>query len=159
MVWFVPWEHLKMGYIHHTDNPIPITKPMLALLEEMDKRRINPSADAFVFPGQWSNDGTLNRANFNQFVRQQLRWETHITIHGFRSTLRDWCRANKYPEVWWDIQVDHSLGNKTSQSYGTDKLIEERRGMMEKWGEYCSKPAPVPIAADVINISDKRRSK
>ena len=52
-----------------------------------------------------SNDGTLNRANFNQFVRLQLRWENHITIHGFRSTLRDWCRANKYPEVWWTFRL------------------------------------------------------
>jgi integrase len=156
--WNVPPEHLKMGHIHGKSRTIPITEPMLAILEEMQQRRVDRSPDAFVFRALWGRNGELNRSNVSSFISNQLGWETHLTIHGFRSTLRDWCRAHKYPAEWWDIQVDHSLGDKTSQSYGHDKLIEERRGMMEKWGEYCSNPAPAPTAADVINIADKRRA-
>jgi integrase len=158
-VWNVPPEHLKMGHIHNTARPIPITKSMLGILDEMQRRRRDHSPEAFVFPAMWSRSGALNRANVATFILYQLGWENHLTIHGFRSTLRDWCRAHSYPAEWWDIQVDHSLGNKTSQSYGHSKLIEERRGMMEKWDEYCSKPAPVPTAADVIHIAGKRRFK
>jgi integrase len=156
-VWTVPPEHLKMGHIHGTARPIPITEPMLAVLEEMQTRRIKQSPDAFVFPASWSDGGELNRANLSTFISKQLGWETHLNIHGFRSTLRELCRANRYPPEWRDIQADHSLGNKTSQSYGSNKLIEERRGMMEQFGKYCSKPAPEPTV-DVINFADKKRS-
>jgi integrase len=154
-IWTVPWQHLKVGKKHRTDLLRPITEPMFAVLDEMEKRRIDQSPDAIVFRAQWSNNGMLNRANFNQFIRQQLGWGIHITTHGFRSTLRDWCRANQFPGEWWDIQVDHALGNKTSQSYGHDKLINHRHDMMEKWGKYCSKPAPE--AGAVVNLADKRR--
>ena len=157
MVWTVPWQHLKGGHIHHTDLERPITKPMQAVIEEMQKRCLDPSPDAFVFPAQWAKDGMLNRANFNQFIREQLGWEIDITNHGFRSTIKDWCRANKFPDVWYEIQVDHALGNKVGQAYGHDKLLEQRRGMMEVWGEYCSKPALVPQVGTVVNIADKRR--
>jgi len=60
--------------------------------------------------------------------------------------------------VWWEIQVDHKLGDKTSQSYGPDQLTEKRRGMMELWGEYCSGPAPEPKTGKVVNLTSKRRS-
>jgi integrase len=158
MVWNVPPEHLKTGHLHGKMRPIPITKPMLAVLEEAQKRRRDQSPDAVLFPAQWSKDGLLHRENFSTFIRKQLGWEIHVTIHGFRSTLRDWCRANKFPGEWWDIQVDHVLGDKTSQSYGHNPLLEERRRMMEQWGEYCSKPAPEPQTGDVVvNLADKRR--
>lgn len=158
MVWTAPWQNLKMGHKHHTDLERPITKSMLAVLEEIRGRRLDRSPDAFVFPAKWAKDGMLNRPNFNQFIREQLGWEIDATNHGFRSTLKDWCRANKFPEAWYEIQVDHALGNKVGQAYGHDKLLDQRRGMMELWDEYCSKPAPEPKAGEVVNLSDKRRS-
>jgi len=52
MVWTVPWQHLKSGHKHHTDRPIPITKPMLAVVGELKKHRTDQSPDALAFPGQ-----------------------------------------------------------------------------------------------------------
>jgi integrase len=158
MVWNVPPEHLKTGHLFGKVRPVPITKPMLAVLEEAKKRRADQSPDAVLFPAKWTGDGLLHRENVSTFIRKQLGWETHVTIHGFRSSLRDWCRAKGFPAEYWDIQVDHVLGNKTSQSYGHNPLLEERRRMMEQWGEYCSKPAPEPQTGDVVvNLADKRR--
>lgn len=159
MIWTVPWQHLKSGK-HHQDLERPITKPMRAVLEEMQKRRRDLSPDGLVFPSSWTRGGGLNRSNLNQFMREQLKWEYHVTVHGFRSTLRDWCRVNRFPDLLWMIQADHKVGkDKSDQSYGHDKLLEQRRGMMELWGEYCSKPAPAePKAGEVLNIADKRRT-
>lgn len=99
----------------------------------------------------------MNCHSLWSFINRTLKRDDGITVHGFRSTLKDWCRANRFPMDWYEIQVDHVLGNKVGQAYGHDPLIKERRGMMERWGEYCSKPAPEPKAADVVNIADKRR--
>jgi integrase len=162
MVWNVPWPHRKEGKSFRESRPIrpiPITRPMLVVLEEMQKRRIDQTPDALVFPGQWSRKGgSLNRMNFNQFIPKQLKWEGPATLHGFRSTLKDWCRTQTdINEDWYEIQFDHALGNNTGQSYGHDLLLDDRRRMMERWGEYCSRPAPEPKAAEVVNLSDKRR--
>jgi integrase len=159
-IWNVPPEHLKTGYRHGEPLPRPITRPMLAVLEEMQRRRADQSPDAIVFRSAHKGQlRPLQRTALSHLVQRLLNWEVKITNHGFRSTLRDWCRANKYPSEWWDIQVDHVLGNKTSQAYGPDKLLEERRGMMEAWGEYCTRPAPEPHSADVVKLSEKRKRR
>jgi hypothetical protein len=64
-----------------------------------------------------------------------------------------------FREELWLIQADHALGrNKSDRSYGHDKLVEERRVMMEEYGEFCTKPAPEPKADRVVKLSAKRRS-
>jgi hypothetical protein len=83
-----------------------------------------------------------------------LNWEGKITVH----TLRDFCRANGYPNEWYEIQVDHKLGNATSQSYGHDPLLEQRRKMMEHWGEYCTRPTPA-AGANVTPINEARKKR
>jgi integrase len=157
-IWSVPPGHRKTGHLNGKVRPIPITKPMRAVLEEMQKRRTNSSPDALAFPGPNSRT-PAGQTRMATFLSRDFRWETKITAHGFRSTLRDWCRAWRFPDVLWSIQVDHVLGDRTSQAYGHDPLIEERRDMMEKWGEYCSRPAPEPQNGDVVvNLADKRRA-
>jgi integrase len=180
MVWNVPSENLKTGYLDGETRPVPITKPMLAVLEQakliaypqisfkyakyghtvqiFERARHTPdqSTDALVFPN--STGGIFENSHVARFVRRTLK-ESKATPHGFRSTLRDWLRAEtSFDDVLWKLQVDHKTGDKTDQSYGHDKLLEKRRGMMELWGEYCSKLAPEPKAGDVVKLSHKRRT-
>jgi integrase len=100
------------------------------------------------------------------FMKRQLKWEgVDVTVHGFRSTLRDWMRGETNYEGWlWDMQVGHALGNKVSEAYGHDPQTKKRRRMMEEWGRYCSQPSPEPrgakskVGAAVINIHHHKRS-
>jgi integrase len=158
MTWNVPPENRKGKRFNGKIRPIPITKPMLAVIEEMQRRRVNQSSDALVFAGSRRAE-VMNVGQTNDFIHRSLKWPTKVTSHGFRSTLRDWTRANGYPPEYWDIQVDHVMGNKVSQAYGHDPLLEQRRRMMEAWGEYCSKPEPEPQSADVVKLSDKRKRR
>jgi integrase len=158
MIWNVPWQHLKMGRVYRTDRPVPITKPMLAIIEKMEERRLSQSNDALVFPAHNKGRGPMSPPVPTNFLRGALRWETKLTVHGFRDAFKNWCRANRFPETWSEIQLDHALGDKTQQAYGRDKLVEERRGMMELWGEFCSRPpAPEPQSADIVKLADKKR--
>jgi integrase len=125
----------------------------------MQKRRADQSPDAIVFRSSQGQPQPMVRQTLRNVARKLLKWDVEITNHGFRSTLKDWCRANKFPMDWYEIQVDHVLGNKVGQAYGHDPLIEERRGMMEAWGQYCSQPAPEPHSADVVKLSEKRKRR
>jgi integrase len=113
------------------------------------------SPDALVFPN--SLDKPFDPHNVTRFIRNSLK-EPDVTAHGFRSTIRDWMRAEtSFDDILWHIQVDHVLGDRTSQAYGHNKLLDQRRSMMELWGEYCAKPAPEPKAGKVFKLSNKRR--
>jgi integrase len=155
-IWTVPSAHLKMGYLEGKSLERPITKSMLAVLEEMGKRRRDQAPDALVFPGPRSGQ-VMHSSSIPQFISNSLKWDIEFDAHGFRTALRNWCRVNRFPSEWWDIQVHHKIGNRSSQAYGDDPLIEQRRGMMELWDEYCSKPAPDDKDnGEVIELADKR---
>jgi integrase len=157
-IWLVPSDHLKTGGLHGNALERPLTKPMLSILEEMQTRRTDQSPGALIFPSLRGRPLPPKMPSFE--LRRYLRSigeSDKVTVHGFRSTLRDWCRANKFPESLWNFQVDHAQGDQSSQSYGHDTLLDDRRDMMEKWGEYCSRPAPDPQSySNVTHIADRR---
>jgi integrase len=166
MIWNVPAEHQKVG--GREVKQIPITKPMLAVLEEAkniaypkiqspkhsprkkhERPQIFPRArhtpdqspEALVLPN--SVNKPFDPVYVARFIREGLK-EKNVTPHGFRSTIRDWMRAETdFKDILWKIQVGHAIGeNKSDRSYGHDPLLEQRREMFERWGEFCSKPAP-----------------
>ena len=120
--------------------------------------------NAVVFPSRMAKkqSGPIDQKGVNKFLSDHPKLFNDVakwTIHGLRSTLKDWWRANEYPPDWFEIQVDHVLGSAGSgQPYGPDDLLEERRGKMELWDKYLLKPTLKPKAGTVFNIADKRRS-
>jgi integrase len=178
MIWTVPPEHLKMGHIHGQTKRVPITKGMLAVLKHAEqiaypkdssefhdghkrgpifpKARHAPdcSPEALVFPDSTNN--AFAEAMLARHMRGQMPKWRPAKPHGFRTSLKDWWKANGFPIEWWEVQVDHR-GDKLKRSYGDDDVLEERRGKMELWGEYCSKPRPEPKAGEIVNLSSKRR--
>jgi integrase len=143
MIWNVPPENRKTGHLNGNNKvrTIPITPPMLAVLEEMRRRPIDQAPDALVFPSP--HGGPLDQSSCSQFIRSTLKWKTpKIDVHGFRSTLVDWCRAHGFAEHLTKRQLDHVIGGKVDQAYGHDQHIEERRAMMRSWGDYCAQPEP-----------------
>jgi integrase len=172
MVWTVPdfdkdgEQRTKSGEIHY----IPITTGVAAIYREMERIRVDPSPDAFMFPtlrGGHSGKKAINplgMQTLSRVLRDHLKLDTKFVNHGFRSTLRSFCSANKYPERWWDIQVGHVVGDSTKQAYPLEQLMEERRRMMQHWDDHCIKPQPQPEpqsepqADKVVSLADKRRS-
>lgn len=62
-----------------------------------------------------------------------------ITVHGFRSTFRDWVsEATDYPSDVAEMALAHTVGNKVEAAYRRGDLFEKRRRLMEDWAIYCS---------------------
>jgi integrase len=158
--WTVPWQHLKTGKKHKTGRPVPISEPMRKVLDEMQRRRTDFSDEALVFPsprtGRPYNDAVLS-----QFLDRVLKWTPKFHLHGLRGTLRNWCRAvwcrENYNDLW-NIQADHVLGDKNSQAYGKDKLLEQRRVMMDAWAKHCTRPTPA-AGTNVAQITEARKRR
>ena len=174
MVWKVPGfdEDGQRRTKNGEDHYIPITPGVAAIVQEMDKVRVDLSPNAFVFPSIRNRHrnrpiNPLGMQTLSRVMREHLKLDIKFVNHGFRTTLRQWCGARRYPDKWWDVQVGHKIGDAVSQAYPYGEQFEGRREMMLEWDLYCSTPKPKPKAettpkpkpkADNVITLDKRRS-
>lgn len=128
-MWIIPAERMKAGREHR----VPLSTSALSLL------RSAPRIDEIVFPG--ARAGTpLSDMSLTAVLRRMGRKE--ITIHGFRSTFRDWCAesaGNAFPREVCEHALAHSLPDKVEAAYRRGDLIEKRKVLMQVWSDYCAK--------------------
>ena len=92
---------------------------------------------AFVFPGQQSKHLTNNA----MLMLLERMGSKSITVHGFRSTFRDWIsECTSYSHEVAEMALAHAVGNKVEGAYRRGDLLEKRRLLMDDWANYCSAP-------------------
>ena len=61
-----------------------------------------------------------------------------ITVHGFRSTFRDWAsEQTSFSHETCEHALAHRISNKAEASYRRGDQFEKRRKLMESWALYC----------------------
>ena len=112
----------------------------------------------FVFPGGKAKK-PLSNAGMSAVLDRMGRDD--ITVHGFRSTFRDWAaEMTNFPNEVVEMALAHVIENKVEAAYRRGDLFEKRRPLMEAWAEYCAKPASatgdkvVPIGRGEARVND-----
>lgn len=128
-VWVIPAERIKTGKEHR----IPLSEAVLKILRRLHEARIND----YVFP---SNKGKpLSNMAMMMLVRRMGMED--ITVHGFRSTFRDWCaEQTNYPREVAEAALSHAVENKVEAAYRRGDLFEKRKALMAEWARYCQTP-------------------
>ena len=135
-LWTIPGERMKAGRPHR----VPLSAAVLTLLEGLKGR------EGYLFPG-----AKKGRPLSNMAMTMVLRKLGHadLTVHGFRSTFRDWCaEETHYPNIVAEQALAHTVGNAVEAAYRRGDLLEKRRALMADWATYCTtRPAEnvVPI--------------
>ena len=66
------------------------------------------------------------------------RAKLNVTVHGFRSSFRDWCgEATNTPREVAERCLAHAVADKTEAAYARSDYFEKRREVMNSWAEYC----------------------
>jgi integrase len=162
--WTVPWELTKRkepGRPHR----MPITRSMAAIFNLMQQMRTDPSPEAPIFPShhkRWvQSHGRVGPQTLMRAARQIApKLGQDFVNHGFRTTLKDWCKARGYSIAWYEEQVHHKEKGKVQQAYGHDDLLEQRRGMMVEYDNYLN-TAPPPAKAkssNLIKLAERRNA-
>lgn len=129
-VWTVPGSRMKTGKEHR----VPLCPRAVEIVDEMRELQ----TCELIFPGR-SGGAPLGPMAMLQ-VLERLG-HRGITVHGFRSTFRDWCGArSNFPREVAEMALAHRIGNATEQAYLRDDLFAKRRRMMDAWCTFCSKP-------------------
>ena len=122
---------MKSGREHR----VPLSKPVLAVLEEL--RLHQPESADFVFPG---NGKARHLSNMALTVLLRRMERSDITVHGFRSSFRDWASEETgYSREVAEMALAHTLKDKTEAAYRRDDLFVKRAAMMADWATFCAK--------------------
>ena len=124
-VWVIPAARMKSGRQHI----IPISTPMMALLEE--QRRLG---SAWIFPSPRNNSIPIN-LHAVYFMLRALKYQGRQTVHGFRKVFST--RANE-SGLWENKLIEKQLAHKPRDIeavYDHSDMIEPRRRMMEWWAD------------------------
>lgn len=125
-VWTIPAERMKAGKEHR----VPLSGAALAILEASSRNC------GLVFPGRKGTQ--LSDMSLTAVLRRMGRGD--ITVHGFRSTFRDWCSeavGNAFPREVCEHALAHSLPDKVEAAYRRGDLLTKRIELMRAWAEYC----------------------
>jgi integrase len=78
-----------------------------------------------------------------------------ITVHGFRSTFRDWAaERTAYPNHVVEMALAHVIGDKVEAAYRRGDLFAKRVRLMADWAKFAiAKPAST--SAEVVSIRRK----
>jgi integrase len=61
------------------------------------------------------------------------------TVHGFRSSFRDWAaETTTYPNHVVEQALAHAIGNAVEKAYRRSDLFEKRRKLMGAWATFCT---------------------
>ena len=139
-VWTIPKDRMKAGKEHR----VPLSAEAMKVIKEMEPFRRH--TDNYVFPGQ-AQGKPISEPSLLKVVKQQ---DKTLTVHGFRSTFRDWCaEQTSFPREVAEAALAHSVKDKTEAAYQRGDLFEKRRKLMDQWAQYClqgkEKAKVVPI--------------
>tara|TARA_R110002072_G_scaffold92563_1_gene205942 strand:+ start:332 stop:1567 length:1236 start_codon:yes stop_codon:yes gene_type:complete len=127
-VWTIPVERMKAEKEHR----VPLSPALINLFKNLPRVDGNP----YVFPGMREGKHLSNTAML-MTLRRIGRGD--LTMHGFRSTFRDWAgECTPHPRDVCEQALAHSLGNSVEAAYRRGDLFEKRRVLMDDWTRYVT---------------------
>jgi integrase len=141
-IWTIPASRMKAGREHR----VPLSDAAIELLQNLPLENGND----FVFLG--GRGAGLSGAALAAVLK---RIRPDLTVHGFRSSFRDWCdEQTSYPHHVAEQALSHVVGNAVERAYRRSDLFEKRRRLMDEWGKYCSQPASAGEVVPLRGVSD-----
>ena len=124
-IWTLPASRMKGGRSHQ----VPLGKRSLELLEI--SANLDPQSEYFFS----KNGKPLSNMAMLMMVR---RLSLGITVHGFRSTFRDWVsEKTTYSPELAEKALAHTIENKVEAAYRRGNLLEKRKDLMMHWESFC----------------------
>tara|TARA_R110000850_G_scaffold277140_1_gene423475 strand:- start:15440 stop:16210 length:771 start_codon:yes stop_codon:yes gene_type:complete len=128
-VWIIPGARMKAG----RDHRVPLSTHAKAILTTMEELKLDDTN--VVFPGVRDHK-PLSDMTLTAVLKRMERAD--ITVHGFRSTFRDWAaEVTHYPREMAEMALAHTVSDQVEAAYRRGDMFEKRRKMMADWDAFC----------------------
>jgi integrase len=125
-LWIVPPERMKSKREHR----VPLSDCAMSIVEEAMRLSEGP----YLFPGDRPGK-PLSNMSMTMLLRRMGR--DNITVHGFRSSFRDWAGdETHFPREVAEAALAHVIGDEAEQAYRRGDALAKRRALMQAWADY-----------------------
>lgn len=129
-VWTVPASRMKARRAHR----VPLSSPAMAVINDMKALQ----RGVFVFPGLKEGRHIGNSGCDDLLDAMKIEG---ITVHGFRSSFRDWAaEQTSFAREVVEKALAHTVGSKVEEAYQRSDLLERRAALMADWANYIETP-------------------
>lgn len=140
-IWTIPAERMKASKEHR----VPLSDAAFALL---GPRRDD---DTLVFESESRPGKLISDMSMTAVLRRMGR--TAITVHGFRSTFRDWAgETTSFPREVIEAALAHGIKDKAEAAYARTDLFDKRRDLMEAWAAVATRSGHGP---NVVTLAQR----
>jgi integrase len=141
-LWIIPAQRMKAKREHR----IPLGKRAIEIL--IISKELDPDSK-YLFS---TNGKPLSNMAMAMALR---RINNQITVHGFRSSFRDWVAEETLhsPEVA-EKALAHAVANQVEAAYRRGDLLEHRKRLMKDWEDYCT----TGVWGNVISIQTQQKA-
>ncbi|HVC37761.1 MAG TPA: site-specific integrase, partial [Gammaproteobacteria bacterium] len=141
--WTIPGERMKAKRAHR----IPLSPAAMKLLLKLKKTQ----QGEYVFPGIKAGTALSNMAMLALLKRME---RDDLTVHGFRSSFRDWAaEETNFPRHVCEQALAHTIGDKVEAAYRRGDLFQKRRLLMVAWAKHCD---TILTEANVVPITGRQ---
>ena len=137
-VWTIPGGRMKGGREHR----VPLSDAALAVLEQA---RPLSGGEGLIFPSPTKPGHAMSDMTLTKILRTTGLAE-RATVHGFRSSFRDWCADTGKPREIAEAALAHSVGG-VEDAYFRSDLFDRRRVLMQAWADFVA-----GTGADVVRL-------
>jgi len=128
-MWTIPAERMKA----RRDHRVPLSEAALELLRAMPR----DTEGDYVFMSPMSKGKAMSNMALLKVLKLMKRGD--LTVHGFRSTFRDWAaEVTAHPDIVVEMALAHAVGNAVEAAYRRGDLIQKRESLMLDWAGYCA---------------------
>jgi integrase len=143
--WRIPPERMKAGKLHI----VPLVPAAMDILREL-RGLFGGKAGEPIFPGMKGrpmSDATLAKA-------LRVAGGGSYTVHGFRSTFRDWAAETGFADAWAEAALAHGNPDKVVSAYKRTTFFNQRRDkLMPAWARYA-----LEDGSNVVELVAERRA-
>jgi integrase len=133
-LWTVPKERTKGGREHR----VPLPQAALDVLAKA-KHPDGVRPEDWVFPSLFRKGKPLSTAAMER-VLEDMSLKGKATVHGFRSTFRDWAGdCTTFDRGTIEAALAHAIGDETERAYRRGDALIKRRKLMEAWAGYLAR--------------------
>ena len=108
---------------------IPMSDQLWLLLQKIPR-----NGTENVFFGETSASGVIDELMPLKAIKRHAD-DKKATLHGLRSTFREWCAENGKDPILAEKALMHATGNSVQQAYQRSDLVELRRPLMQEWAD------------------------
>jgi integrase len=131
-LWVIPAQRMK-GKAEHR---VPLNGAALAIVKQLSADHAERGVKGEYLFADGSGQKPISNMAMNMLLRRM--GQLTYTVHGFRSTFRDWAgETTDHPREVVEAALAHVVGSEVERAYRRGDALEKRRLLMADWARHC----------------------